>query len=181
MENVEITQNGLQCDNPNCDWKDTTIPAEDFVNWVDKPCPTCGENVLTEKDFNNWQAVMITASMLNSLSEKEITILAKARGIENPDVKTRVKAMVNLHDTITLKDIEIICPPVNTIKIGDPIRVAWRCAGTLTYDTYMVFTVDEGRISAMDPKLNLHSFDRATGKCLEKEPFDCHRTIEPMS
>jgi ssDNA-binding Zn-finger/Zn-ribbon topoisomerase 1 len=40
------------CDNPQCDYK---IPYseedKDIAKYLNKPCPKCGENLLTESDF----------------------------------------------------------------------------------------------------------------------------------
>lgn len=48
--NEVLKFNGLKCD--HCDWEDKDIPYAEFEGWVDKPCPKCGENVLTQEDYN---------------------------------------------------------------------------------------------------------------------------------
>ena len=48
---MELYMYGLKCDNPNCDWKDDNIQAKEYPQWVGKPCPKCGQNVLTEADY----------------------------------------------------------------------------------------------------------------------------------
>lgn len=47
--NEVLKFNGLKCD--HCDWEDKTIPYETWSQWVDKFCPKCGENVLTQEDY----------------------------------------------------------------------------------------------------------------------------------
>lgn len=42
-------ETGLKCDNINCDWARTDIRQKDHKQWIDVPCPKCGENVLTKK------------------------------------------------------------------------------------------------------------------------------------
>ena len=42
-----IQVKGLKCDNPSCDWSNMLVSFEEFENWVGKPCPKCGEVVLT--------------------------------------------------------------------------------------------------------------------------------------
>ena len=52
-EIVKIKQiGGIKCDNPSCDFRDESIPVEDYKNWLNKPCPICGSNLLT-KNFTN--------------------------------------------------------------------------------------------------------------------------------
>lgn len=52
---IEITQeNAIVCDNPNCDYAIENIEKNKFTDvsvYVNKPCPKCGENLLTEKDY----------------------------------------------------------------------------------------------------------------------------------
>ena len=43
---------GLKCDNPQCDWRDTTIKFAEYPQWLNAPCPKCGANVLTQEDFD---------------------------------------------------------------------------------------------------------------------------------
>lgn len=40
----------IECDNPGCSY---TIPdnGEDAREYINKPCPCCGENLLTEADY----------------------------------------------------------------------------------------------------------------------------------
>ena len=42
---------GIQCDNKNCDYEDDTVVVQDYKDWLNKPCPCCGANLLTEKDY----------------------------------------------------------------------------------------------------------------------------------
>lgn len=75
MNDIEVKTTGIQCD--YCDWKDETIPFSDLKDWINKPCPKCGENLLTEEDFNNAMQLMATVNFLNSLSEEDIEELNK--------------------------------------------------------------------------------------------------------
>lgn len=68
-ENIKITDSGLICDNPSCDWIDETIKDEDLLDWVNKPCPKCGDNVLTEKDYINLLKLNKIVDYVNLLTE----------------------------------------------------------------------------------------------------------------
>jgi hypothetical protein len=81
--NVEMSETGLKCDNPNCDWKDETITFENYHEWLNKACPKCGENVLTEQDYNNAQVVRFAADLLNNLSPEELVELSKKVNVDD--------------------------------------------------------------------------------------------------
>jgi NAD-dependent SIR2 family protein deacetylase len=51
MEAITVTISGIQCDNPSCDFKDETVSMADYEYWLNKPCPKCGNNLLTEADL----------------------------------------------------------------------------------------------------------------------------------
>lgn len=76
--NLSIAQSGIICDNPNCDWEDKSVTHEETQNWLNRPCPKCGENLLTQDDLDNYNLVMASVQLVNSLSEKEIIELIKA-------------------------------------------------------------------------------------------------------
>lgn len=54
---IEMTQEYLiQCDNDNCDYtipNPTKDPFEDTKQYINMPCPKCGENLLTQKDYDD--------------------------------------------------------------------------------------------------------------------------------
>ena len=65
---IEKQQNSLvTCDNPNCDY---TVPFADatekcLVLFIDKPCPKCGENLLTMEDYLQHQNLMKVVNFIN--------------------------------------------------------------------------------------------------------------------
>ena len=81
--NIEIKEGGLKCD--HCDYKDTTIPYESFPEFINKPCPKCGENLLTIEDYQNAVNFMNYVKFVNSLDEdgiKELTTTIEALGLK---------------------------------------------------------------------------------------------------
>lgn len=66
---METHISGLKCDNPKCDWKDMSIPLNEYPNWVGKRCPKCGEVVLTEKDWNTVQKLICIENFINKFSK----------------------------------------------------------------------------------------------------------------
>ncbi len=76
--NVEITQSGgIFCDNPDCGWGDETIKVEDYKDWVNKPCPDCGESVLTQDDFDKTNKFMDAINVINSIPPDELEKMTK--------------------------------------------------------------------------------------------------------
>jgi hypothetical protein len=68
---------GIKCDNKSCGFKDDTVVIEDYPAWVDRPCPKCGLNLLTKKDYENvqllvrlnnsriWKAINVFGNFIN--------------------------------------------------------------------------------------------------------------------
>ena len=87
---------GIKCDNPKCDFKDMSVKLENYNEWVNKPCPKCGENLLTQEDFDN---TMMLISLIDSINE----ILSERN--ENDKIVTASVEMNGTGDMdITIKD-----------------------------------------------------------------------------
>ena len=43
---------GIKCDNINCDYADPSVTYAEYPQWVNRPCPKCGENLLTQEDYD---------------------------------------------------------------------------------------------------------------------------------
>lgn len=67
---LEINIGGLQCDNSDCDFKDMSIKVEEYEQWLNKPCPKCGENLLTEDDYRNAQFLLEMVKVANKIYPK---------------------------------------------------------------------------------------------------------------
>ena len=63
---AELIVKGIKCDNPKCDFADMSVKFEDYKDWLNKPCPKCGSNLLTQKDYDNTKILMkITGAISN--------------------------------------------------------------------------------------------------------------------
>lgn len=69
-KNSNLNIKGLQCD--SCDWKDMDIELEDYAEWVNKPCPKCGANLLTEESYNSVISLKKATNFLNTMSEDDL-------------------------------------------------------------------------------------------------------------
>lgn len=66
---IEINQEFLiQCDNPECDYKVHNLTGDPYADtwpYVGKPCPECGENLLTIEDQLQAERVLKVIKWLN--------------------------------------------------------------------------------------------------------------------
>lgn len=55
------------CDNPTCDYEipRTEASPSDTKEYINMLCPQCGENLLTENDYNSYKKFMKTIDRIN--------------------------------------------------------------------------------------------------------------------
>jgi hypothetical protein len=58
---------GIKCDNPECDYRDDYAKREDYEQYVNKPCPLCGEKLLTQKDLDSVVKLEIAVGVLDEV------------------------------------------------------------------------------------------------------------------
>ena len=118
-KNIEITETGLRCD--NCDWKDKTIPYEKYVAYINSPCLECGENILTEEDYQLSVNIHTAMDFINSLSKEELIelygndinniknnpLFANVEGVENLTDNSIINATISMHKKIEITNIKI--------------------------------------------------------------------------
>ena len=51
MSNLVTNLYGVKCDNPKCDWKDMTVPYDDYPSYIGKPCPACGWDLMSKQEY----------------------------------------------------------------------------------------------------------------------------------
>lgn len=93
-DTIKVTQWGLVCDNQDCDWRDDTIKLKDYKKWLNKPCPKCGMNLLTQHDMDNAVVLSEVIKLTNRLNGYF--------GIE-VDHSNDKKIIVNTHKVITFR------------------------------------------------------------------------------
>jgi len=68
---IEVKEmGGLKCDNLNCDWRNDDIKVEEYENYIDYPCPKCGSNVFTTKDYKSFMVILKLVKVLNFILPK---------------------------------------------------------------------------------------------------------------
>ena len=75
--NIEITQWGIKCDNPECEFVDNTVKFEQYPQYINKGCPHCGDNLLTKADYENAVALRSVANLINKFSPDELDKLTE--------------------------------------------------------------------------------------------------------
>jgi hypothetical protein len=73
-ELVQLTARGIKCDNQDCSYRDDSVNLESFSEFLNKPCPVCGENLLTTEDFISITNLVNLVSKLNSIVEVDESI-----------------------------------------------------------------------------------------------------------
>lgn len=51
----QIIAAGIKCDNKQCGFHDPSVQSVDYHKYVDTGCPSCGENLLTKKDYEAYK------------------------------------------------------------------------------------------------------------------------------
>lgn len=90
MENITIARSGgLNCDTPGCGYTDASIAIEDYVKWVDAPCPKCGASLLTPEDYSSFLQLMESVRFINSIPGSLLGVPETAEGKEPNRVMLR--------------------------------------------------------------------------------------------
>lgn len=65
MNFVDFNVQGIKCD--ACDYKDETVKFEDYKDYINKPCPQCGANLLTEADVDTLLKTIQSVDFINTI------------------------------------------------------------------------------------------------------------------
>lgn len=60
---------GLKCDTPGCGYVNEFVPPSDYKNWIDCPCPRCGANLLTKKDYKSFNRLLFFIKAVNKIGK----------------------------------------------------------------------------------------------------------------
>ena len=53
---------GLKCDNIDCSYEDNTVTLNQYESYLNKPCPECSSNLLTEADLKSVKIMIALAN-----------------------------------------------------------------------------------------------------------------------
>ena len=108
MKNIEKIESGICCDNTECTYEDKTVESDDYINWVNKPCPECGENLLTEEDYLTSLNLDILVNLVNSMTTEELDTMSRDLGNIGFDKDDILQTTVKIHKGIHIKDVKVI-------------------------------------------------------------------------
>lgn len=55
----------VTCDSVKCDYTVSYTEKEDLRSFINKPCPKCGENLCTQKDYDDHMKVLRAVNWVN--------------------------------------------------------------------------------------------------------------------
>lgn len=67
---IKAKVSGIKCDNPKCNYRDNTVAYEQYPEYINRPCPLCGENLLTEECYNKVKTMVDMAEKMNTSLHK---------------------------------------------------------------------------------------------------------------
>jgi hypothetical protein len=113
---IEILDNGgIVCDNPNCDFQDLSVTPENTHEWLNRPCPKCYENLLTQSDLDDFNRVMAAVTSINTLSVEELSLLSGV-SVEDMQKDGSTMAHVKTHNGIKITLLDGDSPIDDSIK-----------------------------------------------------------------
>ena len=65
---AKLSVGGIKCDTDGCGWNDMSILVKDYRDWLNKPCPDCGGNLLTQEDYNMTLKQIYATLKINQLA-----------------------------------------------------------------------------------------------------------------
>ena len=83
---------GIKCDNTECDYLDLSVKFEEYPNWIDKPCPKCGTNLLTQSQYDEANCAVFQGEMASEILgvdfDNLLTQELLKEGISEEDLKS---------------------------------------------------------------------------------------------
>jgi len=67
MDQLKINVGGIKCDNKECDFNDMSVKFEEYTEWLNKPCPKCGSNLLTQQDYDAIKTMIDIVGIVNEV------------------------------------------------------------------------------------------------------------------
>ena len=69
MKALHIECGGIVCDNPKCSYENKDARLHEYKQYLNKPCPKCGENLLTQE---NMDTISYLIDLSNTLGDTEV-------------------------------------------------------------------------------------------------------------
>lgn len=85
--NAVLNVKGIKCDNEACDYTDPTATLEQMDSYLNKPCPKCGDSLLTPEDHEALLGLLALTEAINALTEEDVKEIAQIAGVTEDDLK----------------------------------------------------------------------------------------------
>ena len=108
---MEINIGGIQCDAKDCTYEDDSVKVENYESYLNKPCPNCGANLLTQADLDTVNILMEVTNdpvieamekMFKALGDEEVTVECRMNGTGKLTIDEK-KELNNNADTVKKK------------------------------------------------------------------------------
>jgi len=66
MKALQYKGTNIICDNKDCDYRDIADLSK-LKSYINKPCPKCGSNLLTEEDYDIYIGLMNEVNIINNI------------------------------------------------------------------------------------------------------------------
>lgn len=92
---IEMQIKGIKCDAQACDYVDQDVTVEQYEQWLNKPCPQCGANLLTQEDFDQVHLLISLTNMMNQVfpqreeGEEDVVVSAEMNGTGEVNFKPK--------------------------------------------------------------------------------------------
>jgi len=97
-ENMNVY--GLKCDSEDCNYTNMNVIFDDYPKYINKPCPKCGGNLLTQADYDELIGFIDKLAQLNEMIGPTDT----------NDAHVRMQFNLNGTGKIRLKSAELVNP-----------------------------------------------------------------------
>jgi hypothetical protein len=97
MNSAILTISGIKCDNPECNYRHDEVALNEYGEWLDRPCPDCGDNLLTEADYNTVKIMVAMVQIANDT--------APANNVDEPIIEATLD--MNGSGSIEVTDLQI--------------------------------------------------------------------------
>jgi len=93
---MQLNIKGIMCDNSACNYRDDSVQVSEYKDWLNKPCPQCGANLLTKADFKNIRKLIGLKRIINFLfpwqrkpRSTDVCFSVKMDGSGNMDIQQK--------------------------------------------------------------------------------------------
>lgn len=112
---MRVESLGVKCDTEGCDFKVSFGAREEYTNYLNKPCPICGANLLTQEDHDTMSKMLDMMEAANqpgymeaAMEQMPPEILEMIAKLEDPNVKAHLRVeFVDGIPVMSSKDPEI--------------------------------------------------------------------------